>query len=72
MVACGLCIHACKNSCERLLSPLNIKDVLVGFNFSGQFYDAVCNAHLMTGVRLFSEYLLYFITMARDNFRMKV
>ena len=55
-----------------LLSPLNIKDVLAGFNSSGQFYDTVCIPRLMTGGRLFSEYLLHFITMARDNFRMKV
>lgn len=34
-----------------LLSPLNTKYVLVGFNPSGQFCDSVCIAQLMTGVK---------------------
>lgn len=55
-----------------LLSPLNMKYVLVDFNPSGQFYDTVCIVQLKTGVRLFSEYLLHFIVMARDNFRIKI
>lgn len=71
-VAHGLCIYVCKNFCEMLLLPLNIKDILVGFNSRGQFYDTVCIEQLMTGERLFSEYLLHFITMVKDNFRMKV
>ena len=72
LVAHGLCIYVCKNFCEMLLSPLNIKDILGSFNSRGQFYDTVCIAQLMTGVRLFSEYLLHFITTVKDNFRMKV
>ena len=42
MVECGLCIYVCKNFREKLLLPLNMKYVLVDFDPSGQFYDAVC------------------------------
>lgn len=71
MVECGLCIYVCTDFCEMLLSPLNMESVLRGLNPSGQFYDTVCIVQLMTGVRLFSEYLLNFIVVARDNFRIK-
>lgn len=54
-----------------LLSPLNITYVVVDSNPSGQFYDTVCIIQLMAGVRLFSEYLLNFIVVARDHFRIK-
>lgn len=54
-----------------LLSPLDVNSVLGDFDPSGQFYDTVCIVQLMTGVRLFSEYLLNFIVVARDNFRIK-
>lgn len=71
MVECGLCIYVCKNFCEMLLSPLNMEYVLVDVNPSGQFYDTVCIVQLTAGVRLFSEYLLNSIVVARDNFRIK-
>lgn len=71
MVECGLCIYVCTNFCEMLLSPLNMKYVLVGFNPSGQFCDTVCIVQLMAGVRPFSAYLLNLIVVARDNFRIK-
>lgn len=54
-----------------LLSPLNMEYVLVDVNPSGQFYDTVCIVQLTAGVRLFSEYLLNSIVVARDNFRIK-
>lgn len=71
MFECGLCIYVCTNFCEMLLSPLNVERVLVGLNPSGQFYDTVCIVQRMAGGRLFSEYLLNFIVVARDNFRIK-
>lgn len=71
MVECGLCIYVCIDFCEMLLSPLNMESVLVGLNPSGQFYDTVCIVQPDAEVRLFSEYLLNFIVVARDNFRIK-
>lgn len=43
----------------------NMKYVLV--DLTKCLYDTVCIVQLMTGVRLFSEYLLNFIVVGRDT-----
>lgn len=63
MIECGLCIYLCIIFCEMLLLPLNIKDVEVGFNPSGQFYDTVCIVQLMTGVKTVLVNICYILLL---------
>lgn len=46
-----------------LLLPLHIKDVVVGFNPSGQFYDTVCIVQLMTGVKTVLVNICYILLL---------
>jgi len=46
-----------------LLLPLNIEDVVVGFNPSGQFYDTVCIVQLMTGVKTVLVNICYILLL---------
>ena len=69
MVERRLSTYVRQNVCEMLLLPLNMKYVLVDLNPSGHFYDTVCTVQLLTGERLFSEYLLIFIVVIKDDFR---
>lgn len=50
-----------------LLLPLNIKDVVVGFNPSGQFYDTVCIVQLMTGVKTVLVNICYILLLWPDR-----
>lgn len=55
-----------------LLLPLNIKDVVVGFNPSGQFYDTVCIVQLMTGVKTVLVIFVTFYCCGQRSFQNKI